>query len=98
MSIRYLSIDLQDIDKTDINFQNKIHVVSPIANVVLKYPEIFEEKVGCIPDIKVSLQLRENSEPVYSKERELPYSLREKVDAEIETLEAQEIISKVVHK
>ncbi|KMQ85649.1 hypothetical protein RF55_15667 [Lasius niger] len=43
----------------------------------------------------VSLQLRENGKPVFHKEREVPYALREKVEKELGNLEAAGIISKV---
>ncbi len=95
--IRHLKIDLQEIDSKKKNTSNDLRVQSISNNddIISSYPEIFVQKVGCIPGVKVSLQLRENSKPVFHKERDVPYALRNKVNKELDALEAQGIISKI---
>lgn len=62
-----------------------------------KYSSIFEQKVGCVPDITCSLHLREGAKPVFLRERDVPYALKEKVEKELDSLEADGIISKIDH-
>ena len=41
------------------------------------------------------MNLRQNATPIFHRERDIPYALRSKVDEELDTLEAQGIITKV---
>lgn len=95
--IRKLGIDLQSIDSTQDSYT--VHAInhddSHIEELMTLYPEIFEERIGCVPDLTVSLKLRSNATPIFHREREIPYALIGKVDKELDTLEAQGIISKV---
>ncbi|XP_055916502.1 uncharacterized protein K02A2.6-like [Eupeodes corollae] len=60
-----------------------------------KYSTIFEQRVGCIPNVVCSLKLKEKTKPIYVREREVPFALREKVEKELDELENDGIISKV---
>lgn len=95
--IRRLGICLQEIDSDKSIHSNtlQIQAMDNLDDVIARYPELFVEKVGCIPGFKVSLKLREKSKPIFHKEREVPYALRDKVDDELNLLESQGIISKV---
>ncbi|GBN76462.1 Uncharacterized protein K02A2.6, partial [Araneus ventricosus] len=53
-------------------------------------------KVGCVPNFTIKLKLRVGAKPSYTPERNVPYALREKVDKELDSLEAAGIISKSV--
>lgn len=95
--IRHLNIHLQDIDVGKIN-NNTIHSLIPdnVENVILnRYPEIFQQTVGCCKNFKISLKLRNNAKPIAFKAREVPQALKAEVEQELETLEKQNIISKV---
>jgi hypothetical protein len=72
-----------------------VYKVDCIYDIISRYPELFEETVGCIPGVKVSLLLRDKAKPIFHKGREVPYALRDKVNKELDTLESQGIISKV---
>jgi hypothetical protein len=56
---------------------------------------MFEETIGCIPGVTVPLRLHDKTKPIFHKEQEVPYALRDKINKELDTLEFQGIISKV---
>jgi hypothetical protein len=56
---------------------------------------MFEETIGSIPGVKVSLRLRDKAKPILHKEREVPYALHDKVNKELDMLESEGIMSKV---
>lgn len=99
--IRKLKINLNELDEGDQNKNSKttstsadICQVRMVDEIIKEFSEIFEEKIGCTPHYKVSLKLRENSTPVYNRERQIPYSLTDRVEKELSVLEAEGIISK----
>ncbi|KAJ8873326.1 hypothetical protein PR048_026960 [Dryococelus australis] len=49
---------------------------------------------GKIPDV-VLLRLRKGAQPVFNRERDVPYALMKKVDTELDTLEAEGVLTKV---
>lgn len=80
--------DNQQITSTLINTINE-------NNVASAFPVIFEQKIGYVPNIEVSLKLRNDTKPVYHRERDVPYALQEKVNHELKSLEAAGIITKI---
>lgn len=95
--IRHLSINLQQVDTAivnKINVNKKSHLLT-IEEITNHFQKVFTEAVGCVPNFEVTLQLRENAKPVFYKEREVPYALRDRVEKELNDLEAAGIISKV---
>jgi len=97
--IRHLKINLQEIDESNENQSNQSYTkeiqVNSIDSIIKQFPEVFTQKIGCIPNYEVSLQLRKNEKPIYFREREVPYALRESVEKELEELESTGIITKV---
>ncbi|KAB0799268.1 hypothetical protein PPYR_07148 [Photinus pyralis] len=94
--IRHLQINLAEIDKNNTNLsKSDCFAIDPIPNIFSEYKDIFEPKVGCIPNVKCSLKLRENAKPTFIKHRIIPYALREKVERELDVLEKTGIITKV---
>lgn len=100
--IRHLKINLLQLDRNylpECESQKYIHSLKTsnddINYILEKFEDIFEPKVGCIPNFTCSLKLREKIKPVFLKAREVPFALRNKVDNELSTLEAQDIISKI---
>lgn len=59
-----------------------------------QYSDIFEEKIGCVPNFKVSLKLREKAKPIFHREREIPYALFSRVEKELDSLEESGIITR----
>ncbi|XP_031338193.1 uncharacterized protein K02A2.6-like [Photinus pyralis] len=92
--IRHLKISLGDIDEQNSTLSN-VNSLDIIADIMRDFADIFEPKVGCVPGITCSLELRPNSRPVFIKERPVPYALLEKVNIELDNLEKSGIISKI---
>lgn len=95
--IRRLKINLNDLDNNATGKTAVIKQVSAIDDIVTEFAEVFDEKIGCTPQYKVSLKLRENATPIYTKERPIPYSLKERVEKELDVLERTGIISKTTN-
>lgn len=98
--IRRLKINLHEIDNNlhRTPHQTSMCIIKNIDDEInqLKstFPEIFEEKIGCVPHYTVSLKLRESATPVFFRERNIPYALTSRVEEELNTLEADGIITK----
>ncbi|BET01344.1 Hypothetical Protein NTJ_14160 [Nesidiocoris tenuis] len=98
--IRRLNINLKNIDGSNTKFRSNANVncvnMSP-ASIMEEFADIFEQKVGCIPNFKCSLKLRQNAKPVFIKARDVPFALRDQVEKELDELVADNIIYKVEH-
>ncbi|XP_011876973.1 PREDICTED: uncharacterized protein K02A2.6-like, partial [Vollenhovia emeryi] len=93
--IRRLKIDLNEIDRQHSTTSSILAInTNEIEEITTKYPDVFEEKIGCVPKFKVSLKLRSNTTPVFNREREIPYALQSRVENELNTLESTGIITK----
>ena len=67
------------------------------SNILNLFPSLFAPGLGCYKDATFSLQVDPTVPPKYCKSRPVPYALRAKVDAELERLVAEGIISPVAH-
>lgn len=88
-SIRHLEINFSSLD-SKIPAMMNINQIDPIKateDLVQKFPEVFEERVGKVPNITCFLKLRQDVKPCYVKEREVPYALRNRVEQELDNLE-----------
>ena len=65
-----------------------------IDEILQKHKPVFQNK-GTIKHFKAKLHVKENAKPVFHRARPVPYALKAKVEAEIDRLEKQGIISKV---
>ena len=80
--IKRLKICLDELDQSrvDVKLINSIDIET--QDLMRDFPEVFEQRIGCIPNYKVSLKLRESAMPIYNKERKIPYELTETVNKE----------------
>ncbi|XP_054260224.1 uncharacterized protein K02A2.6-like [Macrosteles quadrilineatus] len=95
--IRALGIELNELNE-DTNQSTRISQIKRIQSpeeIFESFSNIFEEKIGCVPDFKVSLQLRNGAKPIFVKERNVPHALTDRVNKELDTLENEGIISPV---
>ncbi|XP_046391594.1 uncharacterized protein K02A2.6-like [Ischnura elegans] len=97
MWIRGLGISLKEIDNHESGLRTvNVKVVTSLEDIFKKYEQIFEERIGCVPNVEVHLQLREGVTPIFNRERDVPFALRERVERELSTLEKQGVITPIV--
>ena len=85
-----MCLDELDQSKVNVKLINSIDI--EIQDLMRDFPEVFEQRIGCISNYKVSLKLRESAMPIYNKERQIPYALTETVNKELDALEQNGII------
>jgi len=95
--IRHLNTNLKELDKKKEAPVPEVGAiqVETIDELAKQFPRVFEQSVCKIPGIKCSLQLRQNSKPMFIKPREIPYAIREGVELELEELQKNGIITPV---
>lgn len=67
-----------------------------VSEIIDKYKDVFVDEVGNVKGITAKLTLRENK-PKYVKARPVPFSLRTKVEKELDRLEVEGTLTKVQH-
>ncbi|UYV61908.1 K02A2.6-like [Cordylochernes scorpioides] len=72
----------------------KKHILACLKFLYL-YKRVFENKDLPIQGIKGSISLRPNAKPKFFKFRPVPFSIKEKIDKELDRLEKSQIIEKV---
>ena len=60
-----MCLDELDQSKVNVKLINSIDI--EIQDLMRDFPEVFEQRIGCIPNYKVSLKLRESAMPIYNK-------------------------------
>ena len=66
-----------------------------VMELLAEFPTVFTEKLGCLKDYKVHVPVSDNAEPKYFKARSVPYSMRARVEEELDRLEKQGVWKKV---
>ena len=56
---------------------------------------MFDGELGCIRGFNAKLKLKEDAEPVFRKARPVPYTLKPRVEAELDKLESNGVLRKV---
>ena len=79
-------IDWHHINKIDVCTAPKMETRQMIESFRKKFPRIMQDTIGTMAKIKGCLVLREGTSPMFMKARPIPYSLREKVERELERM------------
>ena len=66
-----------------------------VDQLLQQYESVFSEGVGTLKGHKADLKVEEGCQPSFHKPRQVPYTLRPKVEAELTRLEKDGILSKV---
>lgn len=87
--IRSIKLDLAEIN---IIKENKL---PQLEELLEEFACVFDGTLGCIPDHRGHIALKDDTTPIFVKPRRIPYALKDKVDEEIERLSQLGVITKV---
>ena len=62
-----------------------------------RYSKVFSSELGCLKDFKVHIPVSKDVEPKFCKARPVPYTLRSKVELELDRLENQGVWRRVTY-
>ena len=80
-------IDSAFVDnKCCVNYDDELQALTR------KHTDVFSNSIACLKKITGSLHLKENATPKFSKARPIPYSLKSKVETELNNLQNKGII------
>ena len=68
-----------------------------LDTIMQKYDAVFSPGCGKLKDIKATLKVKENAMPKFVKARPVPLAKKQKVEAVLDKLEANKIITRVSH-
>ena len=80
----YAKNSSKSINKLDSSHELK----REIEQLADSFSDIFEEKIGLIPDVEAEIHLKPGAKPIFCRARTVPYALRAAVEAEIDRLVA----------
>ena len=66
-----------------------------LQTVLDKYPDVFKDDLGTVKGLKAKIHVDPKATPLYHKARSVPLALREKIETELDRLQAQGIIEPV---
>ncbi|UYV65830.1 K02A2.6-like [Cordylochernes scorpioides] len=85
----------------NINYSKLLNVnkisESCIDSLIESYANLFKDELGCLKDVKLDISIKKEEAPVFCKARSLPYSLKKKVEDELECLVERGILEPIVH-
>ena len=86
--LRHIQLDWREVHRISTSGNS----IEAAYSVLQKYPELMRDDIGTINGVKGHLQVNPEAEPRFCKARNVPYSLREKVEEELSRLEQDGII------
>lgn len=92
--LRHLNLNWAEIKSLQVP-NEKISRQSEIDNLKSKYAEVFSDGLGKLKTMQAKLILKDNSPPKFVKARPVPYSLKAKIDTELDKLVDEGVIEKV---
>ena len=81
------------IDKIDLSVNN----ISNVSNWELEFPNLFKPGLGCLQGKEFHIEVDPTVPPKFCKARTVPYTLRNKVNSELDRLVSEGIITPVSH-
>jgi hypothetical protein len=85
--------DINTINKASDNglFEKPLN----IEQLATLFPKLFSDKIGCIKNAKIKLEIDESVKPVKQQQRPVPFHLRDAVERELLKQVEQDIIERV---
>ena len=88
-----ISVNWHDIKAVRVVDERRME--ESLEALKIKYPQPWRDCLGKVSGIKAKVILKEVAQPVFLKARPIPYSLREKVERELDRLQKDGVISRV---
>ena len=66
-----------------------------LTSILEKYPAVFSPGLGSLKGSKVKIHVKDNAQPRFHKARSVPYTLRAKVEEELDNLQKENVISPI---
>ena len=76
---------------------HQLQETGTLERILQKHSEVFKEELGEIKGIKAKISIDPQAQPRFCKPRPMPFSLRSKVEKELERLEKEGIIEAIEH-
>ena len=94
--MRSIHLNWQSIKAIQITSkQNRSTTDERLKRILTQSAQVFQDGIGTLKHLKAQVVLEENATPKFHKARAVPYAIRPKVEAELQHLEDQGILSKV---
>ena len=93
--MKFLRLDWKEIKSIRLsNDKQKTSENENVEKILEKHMKVFEPGIGKLTNITGKLTLQDGAQPKFYKPREVPYSLRSRVE-ELERLQQEGIISPI---
>ncbi len=95
--LRKFKIDWNDFANQCNNVSAQVPVSAKLQGLLAEFQDVFKKPTAAdrIRNFKARIHLKEEATPKFLKARPLPYNLREKVERELDEMEAIGAITKV---
>ncbi|XP_056096372.1 uncharacterized protein K02A2.6-like [Rhinichthys klamathensis goyatoka] len=93
--LRKLQLDWKSIKRLQVTVPSSKCTQMKLEKVLDGAVAVFQSGIGTLKHIKGKITLNENAVPKFHKARPVPYAIRQKVENELDRLEAEGILSKV---
>ena len=84
-----------DLNISQIISANSLAEGTDLDSLLTQYEDLFHTTLGKFSGIKARLRIKENAVPVHVKHRTVPFAIRDKVEAELNKLQSEGVISPV---
>ncbi|XP_046565949.1 uncharacterized protein K02A2.6-like [Haliotis rubra] len=96
-SVRTVMVTQDTIDWPAIRQIRKVpkEAKEKLQDILQDHAEVFKNELGTLKNVKARIEVEEDTTPKYVKARPVPYSLRQKVDDEIDRLVKENILEPI---
>ena len=88
------------LQRIQLNWQN-VHLLrstkltsTTLDTLKARYADLYNEQLGTLKDFQAKLHLKENTAPIFMRARPVPYAMRDRIEAELNRLESEGVLSK----
>ena len=87
------------MEKLRLDWQtvHQLHSLKKPTDPFAWFPELFNDDLGTMKDVKASIHVKPNTNQVFCKARMVPYLMKTKVDDELDRLQSANIIEPVTY-